>query len=296
MSKLLTRDDLEKMSNEELVEFMTQNIPAERLKRCLQKVDEFEVDIPKMDQPKTAETFRNKCKNYPVIIVKVGPVKNQEGQWVHYYVNEGGSFNYIASPVDKFNACEDPMAVGVPQDCSVITQWVRERMKKEGTKKETLKVVLENYRRNNPNDFIMKCGEMEALVSELFGEKKQVSVEPVKMELAQRTKNARDRLSTTGVVVDRPLPQEGKNINKVVIFKPDFKGDEYIWKKQKIDIDELEDLLNRSTIAEVDSDNYNKYKDAWSASPPATRREVEAALKLSGKQPPYDFLMAGSSS
>ena len=41
MSKQLTPEDLEKMSPQSIVEFMTENIPADKLRSCLQKVEEF---------------------------------------------------------------------------------------------------------------------------------------------------------------------------------------------------------------------------------------------------------------
>ena len=46
MSKQLTPEDLEKMSPQSLVEFMTENIPADKLRSCLQKVEEFPSELP----------------------------------------------------------------------------------------------------------------------------------------------------------------------------------------------------------------------------------------------------------
>ena len=45
-SKQLTPEDLERMSPQALVEFMTENIPADKLRNCLSKVEEFPTDLP----------------------------------------------------------------------------------------------------------------------------------------------------------------------------------------------------------------------------------------------------------
>ena len=146
-NKQLTPEDLERMSPQALVEFMTENIPADKLRKCLSKVEEFPADLPVTisdptvtvsDGPeaggsglspevKQIDILRNKCEKYPLIVVKIDKVPKQSGDFVHFYKkNKDGIFKLLALPIEKFDKqnCNltDPEVIDA--DCQQIGEWI----------------------------------------------------------------------------------------------------------------------------------------------------------------------------
>ena len=175
-SKQLTPEDLERMSPQALVEFMTENIPADKLRNCLSKVEEFPTDLPTAipvepavvpvaaeagssgldPEIKQIDILRNKCEKYPIIVVKIDKVPKQTGDFVHFYKkNKEGVFKLLALPVDKFD--KQNCNVGDPEvidaDCEQIAAWIESKIK-DGELDANIKTVMEDYVKNNSADFI----------------------------------------------------------------------------------------------------------------------------------------------
>ena len=175
MSKQLTPEDLEKMSPQSLIEFMTENIPAEKLRACLQKVEEFPSELPSqvmaaeselppaplppppgLPEVSQIDVLRNKCEKYPVIISKIDKVKGKEGDYVYFYKKKDGKYKLVATQVEKFDSknCSDETEV-TDVDCEEIADWIQSKTK-DGVLDKTIKAVMMDYVKRNSADFRAK--------------------------------------------------------------------------------------------------------------------------------------------
>jgi len=316
MTKQLTPEDLEKMSPQSLVEFMTENIPADKLRACLQKVEEFpsesSLDTPTISVPDVVEpsepavnqidVIRNKCSKYPVVVVKVGPVKGREGDHVHFYKKKGDVYKLVASPVETFD--KDNCNLGDPTvtdiECQDITDWIQSKTK-AGVLDKTIKTVMQEYVNNNSADFITNCENVKELLKSL-----EIDV-PSETESLFENMSNQDKLDNlkrtcvykAGILLGDLVKSDPK---KALVYMPRKIADtgEYKWQRFRIDLDNIKNKWCESLEREIEgSEKYRLFSLGFSNTDPAIQSEIEKlVIKLRGEgiQIPYNFLEAGGSS
>ena len=328
-SKQLTPEDLEKMSPQALVEFMTENIPADKLRNCLSKVDEFPTELPTAisapEVPKPSEAggsgvspevkqidiLRNKCEKYPVIVVKIDKVKGQSGDFVYFYKkNKNGIFKLLALPVDKFDKqnCNPGDAEVTDADCQQIAEWIESKIS-EGELDSTIKTVLEEYVRNNPSDFITKCDNVSSLLTRLGITSPSVESEP-ELEIEEEsfdTMSNQDKLNflksnciyKSGILFGDLV--KGDSTKATVYMARKVKdSDAYEWQRFKIALDNIKNKwCEQVKREEKGTEKYDKFSVGFANTSPEVKGEIQILVqKLSreGIDIPYDFLTAESSS
>jgi hypothetical protein len=317
MSKQLTPEDLEKLSPQSLVEFMTENIPADKLRECLQKVDEFPDEVrgvieqeerkettEETQEESQLELFRNKCARYPIVITKVDKYKDSEEDYVYFYANNASTnkFQLHVSTVEKFdkNRCNPANEKLQDTDCDVIVEWA-----KSFKDKSTLKIVLEDYAKNNKADFITNCDEMKKLLEELGitvdSEEPIMEEEDTFNTMSNEAKLdflKKNCVAKSGIIIG-DLVKSDKSKAVVFIVQPTKDG-KYTWKKFQLKLDDLNSKWCEKLETQIPgSEKYRSYQLAYDEIDSKTRSEIQTIvsdLKSIGVQIPYDFLEAGSSS
>ena len=328
-SKQLTPEDLEKMSPQALVEFMTENIPADKLRNCLSKVEEFPTELPTaiaapevpkpseaggsglLPEVKQIDVLRNKCEKYPVIVVKIDKVKGQSGDFVYFYKkNKDGVFKLLALPVDKFDKqnCNPGDAEVTDVDCQQIADWIESKIS-EGELDSTIRTVLEEYVRNNPSDFMTKCDNVNKLLTRLGITLPSVESEP-ELELDEDsfdTMSNQDKLNflksncvyKSGILFG-DLVRGDPTKATVYMARKVKDSDGYEWQRLKISLDNIKNKwCEQVKREEKGTDKYDKFSVGFANTSPEIKSEIQQLVqKLSreGVEIPYDFLTAGGSS
>ena len=324
-SKQLTPEDLERMSPQALVEFMTENIPPDKLRNCLSKVEEFPTDLPTAipvepvgsssglaPEVKQIDVLRNKCEKYPVIVVKIDKVPKQTGDFVHFYKkNKEGVFKLLALPVDKFD--KQNCNLGDPEvmddDCLQIGEWIESKIK-GGELDASVKTVMNEYVKNNPVDFISKCDNVNKLLSRLGITVPTVESEP---ELDLEPGETFDTMSNeeklnflksnciykSGILFGDLVKGEPTKAT-VYMARKIKETDSYEWQRFKISLDSIKNKWCEQVKREDrGTEKYEKFSVGFANTSPEIKAEIQRLVqKLSseGIEIPYDFLTAGGSS
>lgn len=334
-SKQLTPEDLERMSPQALVEFMTENIPADKLRNCLSKVEEFPTDLPTAIQAepvavpvvaeaggsglapevKQIDVIRNKCEKYPVIVVKIDKVPKQTGDFVHFYKkNKEGVFKLLALPVDKFD--KQTCNLGDPEvmdaDCEQIAAWIESKIK-DGELDANIKTVMEQYVKNNSADFISKCDNVQQILSRLgitaptVASESEPELELEPEEESFDTMSNEEKLNflksnciyKSGILFGDLV--KGDPTKATVYMARKVKdSDGYEWQRFKISLDNIKNKWCEQIKREDrGTEKYEKFSVGFANTSPEIKSEIQKLVqKLSreGIQIPYDFLTAGGSS
>jgi hypothetical protein len=329
-SKQLTPEDLERMSPQALVEFMTENIPADKLRNCLSKVEEFPTDLPSAipaepatvsdvaggsglePEVKQIDVLRNKCEKYPVMVVKIGKVPKQTGDFVHFYKkNKEGVFKLLALPVDKFD--KQNCNMGDPEvmdaDCEQIGEWIESKIK-DGELDSNVKIVMEEYVKNNSADFISKCDNVKRILSRLGITEPSTESEP---ELEPEEEESFDTMSNeeklnflksnciykSGILFG-DLVKKDPTKATVYMARKIKDTDGYEWQRFKISLDNIKNKWCEQVKREdIGTEKYEKFSVGFANTSPEIKDEIQKLVqKLSreGIEIPYDFLTSGSSS
>jgi hypothetical protein len=323
-SRQLTPEDLERMSPQALVEFMTENIPADKLRNCLSKVEEFPTELPTAipaepvgsssglaPEVKQIDVLRNKCEKYPVIVVKIDKVPNQTGDFVHFYKkNKDGVFKLLALPVDKFDKqnCNSGDPELVDKDCSEIGAWIESKIK-DGELDARVKKVMEEYVKNNPADFISKCSNVSEILSRLGITVPTVESEP-ELEPAEESFDTMSNEEKLNFLKSNCIYKSGILFGDLVKGDPTKAtvymarkikdSDGYEWQRFKISLDNIKNRWCEQVKREdKGTEKYVKFSVGFANTSPEIKDEIQRLVrKLSsdGIEIPYDFLTAGSSS
>jgi len=331
-SKQLTPEDLERMSPQALVEFMTENIPADKLRNCLSKVEEFPTAEPSvmMDpstqqavaseaggsgvapEVKQIDVLRNKCEKYPIIVVKIGKVAGQTGDFVHFYKNKDGKFKLLALPVDKFDKqnCNAGDPEVIDTNCEQIAAWMESKIK-NGELDSTIKTVMQEYVRNNPADFISKCSNVQAILTKLGISASDLESEPEpELETTEEPFEAMSNeeklnflksncIYKTGILFGDLVPGDKKKAT-VYMARKTKTGDGYEWQRFKISLDNIKNTWCEQVKREnKGTEKYEKISVGFANTTPEIKGEIQtlvAKLKSEGIEIPYEFLESGSSS
>lgn len=326
-SKQLTPEDLERMSPQALVEFMTENIPADKLRNCLSKVEEFPTDLPTAISAEPAEAggsglapeikqidvIRNKCEKYPIIVVKIDKVPKQTGDFVHFYKkNKEGVFKLLALPVDKFD--KQNCNLGDPEvmdaDCEQIGSWIESKIK-DGELDANVKTVMEEYVKNNYADFISKCDNVRDILSRLGIIAPTVESEPeLELEPEEESFDTMSNEEKLNFLKSNCIYKSGILFGDLVKGDPTKAtvymarkvkdSDGYEWQRFKISLDNIKnkwcEQLKRENRG---TEKYEKFSVGFANTTPEIKAEIERLVqKLSseGIEIPYDFLTTGGSS
>ena len=327
-SKQLTPEDLERMSPQALVEFMTENIPADKLRTCLSKIEEFPTELPTTiaspevpqlseaggsglpPEVKQIDVLRNKCEKYPVIVVKIDKVKGQPGEFVYFYKkNKEGIFKLLALPVDKFDNqnCNPSNPEVTDVDCEQIADWIESKIS-DGELDSTIKSVLEEYVKNNKAEFMTKCERVSKLLNRLGITLQTIESEPeIEEEESFDVMSNDDKLNflksncvyKSGILFG-DLVKGDPTKATVYMARKVRDTDDYEWQRFKIALDNIKNKwCEQVKREEKGTDKYNKFSVGFANTSPEIKREIqELVQKLSreGIEIPYDFLTAGGSS
>lgn len=332
-SKQLTPEDLERMSPQALVEFMTENIPADKLRNCLSKVEEFPTDLPTAiaaepisvpvvaeaggsglaPEVKQIDVLRNKCEKYPVIVVKIDKVPKQTGDFVYFYKkNKEDIFKLLALPVDKFD--KQNCNLGDPEvmdaDCEQIGTWIESKIK-DGELDANIKTVMEEYVKNNSADFISKCDNVQRILSGLGIIAPTIESEPeLELEPEEESFDTMGNEEKLNFLKSNCIYKSG------ILFGDLVKGDPtkatvymarkvkdtdgYEWQRFKISLDNIKNKWCEQLKREdKGTEKYEKFSVGFANTFPEIKSEIQKLVqKLSreGIQIPYDFLTADGSS
>lgn len=324
-SKQLTPEDLERMSPQALVEFMTENIPADKLRNCLSKVEEFPTDLPSTipAEPAAAEAggsglapevkqidiLRNKCEKYPIIVVKIGKVPKQTGDFVHFYKkNKEGVFKLLALPVDKFDKqnCNDGDPEVMDTDCEQIAEWMESKIK-DGELDSNVKAVMEEYVRNNSADFISKCDNVQRILSRLGITAPTAELELELEEESFDTMSNEDKLNflksnciyKSGILFG-DLVKNDPTKATVYMARKVKDSDGYEWQRFKIALDNIKNKwCEQVKREEKGTEKYEKFSVGFANTSPEIKAEIQRLVQKLGREGieiPYDFLTSGGSS
>lgn len=327
-SKQLTPEDLERMSPQALVEFMTENIPADKLRNCLSKVEEFPTELPTAISaepitftPKTEagssgltpevkqiDVLRNKCEKYPIIVVKIDKVPKQTGDFVHFYKkNKDGVFKLLALPVDKFDKqnCNSDSPEVIDADCAQIGEWIESKIK-DGELDVNIKTVMEEYVRNNSADFISKCNNVSEILSRIGITVPNSESEP-ELELEPDSEETFDTMSNedklnflksnciykSGILFGALVKSDPTKATVYMARKIKDTND-YEWQRFKISLDNIKNKwCEQVKREEVGTGKYEKFSVGFTKTSPQIKTEIQSLVKKlseEGIQIPYDFL------
>lgn len=326
MSKKLTIQDLQKMSNQALIEFMTENIPADKLRKCLQKVEQFpdeqptsvlttvseEEEVPKLEKVDNLDRLRAKCEKYPIIVVKIAPMKGKTGDFVYYYkINDKGKIQYTAVSLETFDKtiCKEDSPTMRDVDCDVIANWMDEKIK-EGKNIEDLKSTMTDYVSNYKADFISMCDNVKELLIKLgispeaLGQEVEVEVEeedlpPLEAADIDKVSELRRTCTNKGIL----FGDIDNTTNKIEVMLPQPKNPKdisegFIWKLFNFTYDEITaKKLCEKGVKELGKRQAN-YSEAFRGTPVQIQNKIRTAVGLTkseGIQIPYSFLEAGGS-
>jgi len=329
-SKQLTPEDLERMSPQALVEFMTENIPADKLRNCLSKVEEFPTDLPTAISAEPAEpalaeaggsglapeikqidVLRNKCEKYPIIVVKIDKVPKQTGDFVHFYKkNKEGVFKLLALPVDKFDKqnCNSGNPEVMDADCEQIAAWIESKIK-DGELDANVKTVMEEYVKNNSADFISKCDNVQQILSRLgiTAPTVESEPEPEPEEESFDTMSNEEKLNflksnciyKSGILFGDLV--RGEPTKATVYMARKVKdSDGYEWQRFKIPLDNIKNKwCEKLKREDSGTEKYQKFSVGFANTSPEIKAEIQRLVqKLSreGIEIPYDFLTTSGSS
>jgi hypothetical protein len=321
MSKQLTLTDLEKMSPQALIEFMTENIPAEKLRNCLKKVEEFPIEAPTtviaegVEETKVLETnpidyLREQCSKVPIIITKLGKYKESEEDYVYYFKQDStGIFKFKVDKAEGFEAkhCTDQSGESI--DCAKIEEWIKSKIK-DGVLQADIRKTLQEYVVNNKVDFISKCPNVKALL-ESMGimitddtlEEPELEIEPVDEFSGMSNQEkfeylAKNCTEKSGIIFYK---LNEKDNTKAVVFIGQTNKDTGVaqWKKFNLKLDDLNsNWCKKVTVDIPGSEKYRRYSQAFSVMDSKLKDELMSAvtnLKEMGVNIPYNFLEAGGS-
>lgn len=332
-SKQLTPEDLERMSPQALVEFMTENIPADKLRNCLSKVEEFPTDLPTAiptepaavpavaearssglaPEIKQIDVLRNKCEKYPVIVVKIDKVPKQTGDFVHFYKkNKEGIFKLLALPVDKFDKqnCNVGDAEVIDVDCEQIATWIESKIK-DGELDASVKTVMEEYVKNNSADFISKCDNVQRILSRLGITAPTVESEPeLELEPEEQSFDTMSNEEKLNFLKSNCIYKSGILFGDLVKGDPTKAtvymarkvkdSDGYEWQRFKISLDNIKNKWCEQVKREDrGTEKYGKFSVGFANTSPEIKAEIQKLvqkLNKEGIQIPYDFLTVGGSS
>lgn len=319
-TKQLTPEDLEKMSPQALVEFMTENIPADKLRNCLSKVEEFPTELPSVMVTPSIETeqlptqnidtLRDKCKKFPIVVVKIDKVKGQDGDFVHYYKkNKAGVFKLLAVPLDKFdkqncNVTDDEVT---DTDCKQIADWIESKVN-NGVLDSTIKTVMEEYVKNNPADFMTKCDNVSKLLISLGitvqsqDSEPELELEPDEFDTMSNEEKLNFLKSNciykSGILFGNLV--KGDPTKATVYMARKTKDDGYEWQRFKISLDSIKNKWCENVKREqVGTEKYKKFSVGFANTSPEIKTEIQTLVKQlsdEGIEIPYDFLTASGSS
>jgi hypothetical protein len=330
-SKQLTPEDLERMSPQALVEFMTENIPADKLRNCLSKVEEFPTELPTAipaepaaspdvaggsglePEVKQIDVLRNKCEKYPVIVVKIDKVPKQTGDFVHFYKkNKEGVFKLLALPVDKFDKqnCNSGDPEVMDADCEQIGEWIESKIK-DGELGGNVKTVMEEYVKNNSADFISKCDNVSRILSRLGITAPSSESEPeLELEPEEESFDTMSNKEKLNFLKSNCIYKSGILFGDLVKGDPTKatvymarkikESDGYEWQRFKISLDNIKNRWCEQVKREdKGTEKYEKFSVGFTNTSPEIKAEIQRLVqKLSrdGIEIPYDFLTAGGSS
>lgn len=327
-SKQLTPEDLERMSPQALVEFMTENIPADKLRNCLSKVEEFPTDLPSTitveptpteaggsglaPEVKQIDVLRNKCEKYPVIVVKIDKVAKQTGDFVYFYKkNKDGVFKLLALPVDKFDKqnCNMTDPGVVDADCEQIGEWIESKIK-DGVLDDTIKTVMEEYVKNNSADFISKCDNVSRILSRLgitapsSESEPELEIDPEEsfdiMSNEEKLNFLKSNCIYKSGILFGDLVKGDPTKATVYMVRKTKDGEGYEWQRFKIALDNIKNKWCEQVKRQnKGTETYEKYSVGFANTSSEIKSEIQKLvqkLNKDGIEIPYDFLTAGGSS
>jgi hypothetical protein len=324
MSKQLTPEDVEKMSPQQLVEFMTETIPPEKLRLCLDKIEEFPSELPSQivepsivappvvpSQINQIDIIRNKCSKYPIIVWKIDTPKGKTGDYVYFYKKGEKGYQLFAKTVEAFDKencnLEDEEITSV--DCNLLEEWITSKVK-DGVLDATIKAVIQDYVSNNRSEFFSKCENIRRLLSKydiIIEELPELEEELPMLEDAFSSLSNEAKLrylketciNTSGIIIGDLLPTDNTKVYIYMSQPLTKEKKEYRWKEFIVKLDKLEETYCKQFVkAEKGSEKEKLYSIGFSKTDPkiiAKINKVISKLKSEGIQIPYNFLEAGGS-
>lgn len=198
-------ENAEKLSPQELVELIINNVPFNNIRTCLSNLEKTSVEPepekeemvapagPSTDKPvlptkvinqdlpedNTIESLRKMCKDDPILIVGTNvSVKNKDEPQVVYYAKskKDNKFKKFSMDVSKFNlkTCKN---LGEPDDavCKATSEWIDEQLA-SGKNITEIRKVIDDYLNSGINLYITKCPNFSEIKVKLGMEEPSVVV------------------------------------------------------------------------------------------------------------------------
>lgn len=314
-------DNAEKMTPQELVEVIINNVPHDKIRTCLtnlEKVSPVEVQRtdtqsqsgPSVDPPpqpvvsnmKSIEELRRECSKNPILIVDNNTeLPGKSGKYVVYYTqNKQGVFAKNAKKVELFNknGCNNLPDVD-NEVCDKFYDWVKNSLTKEN--KEKISQVVKEYIRDNIDLFNKDCSKYREIMEllDIKGKDPVIPVIPIKQTSVNTNKVslelqelAKELTPATGVLI-WPKPLADGKVRIYTAFKNKEGNMEWASKEQTINY--INEKVRKIKAPVKGTARYDRFKDAFETirNLPKGRNMIVVVkqLKKLGIEVPYDFLV-----
>lgn len=187
-------ENAEKLSPQELVELIINNVPFNNIRSCLTNLEKTlpsaPVEIEEQSKPELPTkivssngndllSLRNMCKDDPILIVETNKiVKNKNEPQVIYYAKskKDNKYKKFSLDVTKFskstctNLAEEEDIV-----CKATSEWIDEQLA-TGKNISEIRKVIEEYLSSGINMYITKCPNYSEIKIKLGMEQEQIPI------------------------------------------------------------------------------------------------------------------------
>lgn len=280
-------ENAEKLSPQELIELIINNVPHTSIRNCLSNLesvepDEEEPSFPKISingssEPKpvvkpTSEAgpsdpsrgslnkLREDCKKNPVLIVSENTkLPGKDGLYTIYYTKKSdGSFIKSFKKTSEFSVKTCKNLGEITDDiCKSFYDWIKNEISKDPKKRSAVKKVVDDYLSENITLFNSNCKEFKEAMNLL---------EPPKESSNENIEDLVRRVGEQSGVLIFPkfIPASvsgGKDL--VRLFAPFKKDDIFIWDERDVTLEYIRDKVSKTKKQPIGSEKYKKYEEAF---------------------------------
>ena len=303
----------EKMSPQELIEVIINNVPHDKIKTCLTNLEKVSpIEIETVEKPSESsssttppsnllslEKIREECKENPILIMEYDatiPGKTEK-HVIYYAPGNDGKFVKKAMAVSKFNTgvCSK---LGQVDDkaCDSFYEWVKTSL--TPSNKEKVKIVVQEYIRDNNGIFNKKCSKYQEILDLLGIRGKDPLIDTKPIVISDNNPLTSEMLiELAGNITPRTgymiwtIPQPS---GQVIFYGYAKKSGVEGWYKEEKPIDFIRKLETSAKTLVKDSARYKKHAEAFELikDTPAGRNLKKIAKKLRSQniEVPYEFL------
>lgn len=323
-------ENAEKLSPQELVELIINNVPYNNIRNCLSNLEKVPIEEETVVPPvepvvplggsSSVETtvvrsevdrLRDMCKNEAILIVETGRViPGKDQPQVIFYAKNKKDNKLRKFSIDQSKFSEKTCTkYGEPIDdaCTAILEWIDDQVENKGKNITEVRKVVQDYLSSGINLYLTKCPQFDEIKIKLGmqsgtseAKKPLVADIPVKpIEVPEPVKSAElpDDIFQLSIMLTPNsdylvFPEQRKNGKFLVSFYDSTKD---AWVSKETELDFIKTTVAETPAVEVDSPEYRLREDALSRLQEGTAKfknlkTIVDKIVSSGISLPYEFL------